>query len=922
MKTSISIATFLLAGSGVAGVAAANLPSPFQGSDTLFDITQAAITAIGTIGPASAYIGGGSGNGQSAMFGNSQGEAPMSRMINNGASICTYDAGGNGQTNASGIVIALDAVDVLASALTGADASTCNVPDGGGLVHNNGTGTPLPDGGVGPTFANYKGVLALLYLGEKNGSGVQDCNTQHRQDLVANWNLLFQDNCTNACNDGTHGGALWHAFRRDDASGTSDVFAGILGGAGPSASASGGFGSSPYCNVINWDTSTANANCVLHAGLQFTGPGGVTQGGCSNNGVCSDGTFCNSTTACANGSTCQAHAPCWLGYAGGVCGGGTSALVGAKCATPDGTTGCDPANPATVCLPQCGTFNGAPDTCVDIETALTSGRATTTHRRPPLDTYGDNPDPNGGAGNPAIGTATRSADVYPTSMQDNDPIRHKCIGGPTNNTLRAGEEVCNRDGTLGVVLPMAASDFLLKVAAPMSGLVQFPTNVVNNTRLGAPPGVHNCALRAGQTRGGSRHGGQCPNGDQENLAKCAVPVDQNLTANGSSQCVTQASTNTAKLRNITWDGRVWNLHMHDGTGVDGSIGYAIETIPTTAPNATGTFCGDGSACTPTGAACADGSACLVRVSLDFTGGFVRIHQVQTVPANTGACQMQDATDQIGCLVHADRCTIGYAGDGARSWAARSPVGKCTGSSTTVTLPCKPVGGACGTGGTCSALTNDNDSLVVNNIAASTATVQLLGQLGEYPLSRKLYLNSLGGFAFAPGDPELQLAKFEAQGQGSTMSGLVTSNGFFLLGDAGPQGPDTPFCEDFNQHTICGAAINDNACNRMPGNSGVLLPDGGFIPGVSAAAMAMDGGLPGDPDPDAASSTTSTVCGNGKVESYEECDPSTPFTCDDGTACTVQADGGGNTCATGPCRSNRTWNCSVPGATVCSSTCRC
>jgi hypothetical protein len=856
MRTSISVATFLLGAAGAAGVGAFNLPTPYQGSDALFGVTQAAITAIGTIGPASEYVGGGSGNGQSAMVAGTQALAPMSLMMTDGGGLCGFDAGGAGQTNASGIVIGLDAIDVLSSLESGGSQGTCNNADGGGLVHS---------GGI---FANYKQVLALLYGGEKNASGVVDCNTTNRQNLVSNWSSLFQNGCPNVCNDGTHGGALWHAFRPDDASGTANVFAAILGlSPAPSASENGGFGASPFCNAMNWDTSPANGNCALGSGLQFTGPGGVAQGACSNEGVCSDGTFCDANTACANGSTCQPNAPCWLGYTGGVCGGGASELVGSKCPTPDGVTGCDPSNPATVCLPQCGTFNGAPDTCVDIETARATGRAPTTHRRPPLGTWGDNPDPNGGAGNPAIGTGTRSADAFPTSMQDNDPIRHKCIGGPTNNTLRAGEEVCDVDGTLGVVLPIPATDFLLKVAAPMSGLVQFPTNVVNNTRLGAPPGVHNCALRLNQTRGGSRHGGQCPNGDMQNLAKCAVPVDQNSVL--PSQCVTQASTNTGKIRNIIWSGSVWNLHMHDGTGVDGSIGYAIETIPTTPPTATGTFCGDGSPCTPTGAACADNSACLVRVSLDFTGAFVRIHEVQTVPANTGACQLQDATDQIGCLAHADRCTVGYAAGGARSWASRSPIGKCTGSSTTVTLPCSPVNGTCGTGGTCSALTTDVDTLLVNNVRPSAPTVQLLGRPGEYPLSRKLYLNSLAGFGSTAVSPaELTLAQFEADG--GSIDPILVNSSFFTVGTAGPNGTDTPFCEDFNQAIVCGAATNDNACTRNPA------------------------GIPRDTKSDGGSGA-STVCGNGIVDAFEECDPAAP-----------------------PAQ----WHCSLPDASTCSPACRC
>ena len=74
-----------------------------------------------------------------------------------------------------------------------------------------------------------------------------------------------------------------------------------------------------------------------------------------------------------------------------------------------------------------------------------------------------------------------------------------------------------------------------------------------------------------------------------------------------------------------------------------------------------------------------------------------------------------------------------------------------------------------------------------------------------------------------------------------MSVFLTSslrNDFFTLGASSPAGADTQFCEDFNEQTICGATSNNNACPSNPT------------------------GLP----------TANTVCGNGTLEAYEECDP--------------------------------------------------
>jgi len=64
MKKMIAIAAFLATGATATSVLA--LPSPYQGSDTLFDLTTQAIAAA-NLTPTGAYVGGGSGNGASAM---------------------------------------------------------------------------------------------------------------------------------------------------------------------------------------------------------------------------------------------------------------------------------------------------------------------------------------------------------------------------------------------------------------------------------------------------------------------------------------------------------------------------------------------------------------------------------------------------------------------------------------------------------------------------------------------------------------------------------------------------------------------------------------------------------------------------------------------------------------------------------------
>src|ERR1700683_4616258 len=120
--------------------------------------------------------------------------SPMSRMINNGGGICTFNGGtaGSTATSASTVVIGLDAVDVLASTQSGA-APACN-----GTADNTGTGLAFSGS---PVFAdpnqNWKYVLALGYGGKDIPTGGGHCNQAARPTLVSNWSSLFQNGCAN-----------------------------------------------------------------------------------------------------------------------------------------------------------------------------------------------------------------------------------------------------------------------------------------------------------------------------------------------------------------------------------------------------------------------------------------------------------------------------------------------------------------------------------------------------------------------------------------------------------------------------------------------------------------------------------------------------------------------------------------------------
>jgi hypothetical protein len=199
-------------------------------------------------------------------------------------------------------------------------------------------------------------------------------------------------------------------------------------------------------------------------------------------------------------------------------------------------------------------------------------------------------------------------------------------------------------------------------------------------------------------------------------------------------------------------------------------------------------------------------------NLAVTGAYHRIHAVHSLaplddPGGAPTCQRVDASDQIGCLVTASPCSLGVAGRQAL-------------------------------------VTNANAAAIKIN-RQSPLSICLEGRF-SYPLARKLYLNSVLGFAALTGE-ELQLAGCMTDlAQPShvppTPDGLLTTNlvaaGFIHIPALVNGG--RPFCEDFNEATLCGAPTNVDACGQPKANFD-------HFPAFE------------------------TVCGDGRVDAFEDCD---------------------------------------------------
>jgi hypothetical protein len=264
MRMRFAAATFLAIGAGSAAVGALDL----LGSDTMNLLTQSVLAAgvCPAVTPGSlVYLGTGSGNGETGMANATQGVAPMSRFLQ-GASpkgkacndVSAKVAGGLGSNgeHAVGIAVALDGVGLAANTN---QLGTCNDPGKGvayaapkslivsdqpgsaaGLQCPNCTGaglneyvptqiTSVPaDPEIGP-WADYLRVLffGLHHPATPGAASPRDCDSDVRRTLIASYKNIFQDA---ACTGGAGCAAgIRHLWRRDDASGTTDVFAALLG---------------------------------------------------------------------------------------------------------------------------------------------------------------------------------------------------------------------------------------------------------------------------------------------------------------------------------------------------------------------------------------------------------------------------------------------------------------------------------------------------------------------------------------------------------------------------------------------------------------------------------------------------------------------------------------------------------------------
>ena len=717
MRISFAIAAAVAAGGGAASAAAATLPQ-FLGSDSLFPVTVAAIAACpGAAGLV--FLGTGSGNGENAMVHGTQAINPSTASLS--ANVCTV-AGGAAELQASqGLVVGLDGLSILASnantgavACNGANNTTC-APEAAGLAFSTAVSTTSH---LHPTytytFGSWKDVLLVLYTGQSNASqntatGDSGCNSDIRNTLANNWGTLFQNPGCATAGTGAGCTILQHAFRRDDAAATANVLLALIG-ASPSP------------------TSASNRNFG-------TSP------------------FCNVNEVGVKAATAANPIKITTNIPHGLTTGQVVTIVGVGknidntqiAGPPAGNIAVD-GNNLTVTVVDGLNFTIAKD-----GTVAGNGTAVGSYANVLL------PPPPGLLTSP-----------IPTDYRELDPIRRPCLSGIT-----AKEDVCNRDGNLGLVLSVVPTNFLGSTAAqyPTTSCVATNFSVAGTTVTDPNTGF---AVKVACPNGEPQHGG--------NL--CVVPVD----ASGNTNCLNLTGNvpfafNPAAVNGIApgaADARVYNSHLL--TGPAGTATYQSDSF-----------------------------------GRSIVGAWYRIHSAHTLAGATGTkCTQADATNQMGCLAQASPCSIGFDGHEATNWDAMS------------------------------ATPGSTVALKINQVAPLAACVQSF----DYPLSRKLYLNTLVGWGnVAASDPtwgpaELALAQCEASE--AFIGPLLTNGGFFNFAPGSAPNGGSPFAEDFNEPSICPTQIP---------------------PATNANAVAFTANAAPIPN-------VGTICGDGRLDPYEDCDDGT------------------------------------------------
>jgi hypothetical protein len=780
MRTPIAFATFLGLGAVAAGVGA--VPQVMKGSDTLFDLlTDGSGVLLNCVvnsvplstSPASStslinYIGTGSGNGENEMEQQSapaQHVAPMSSFLSrNGAvnNICAVKETGTTNATAEGIDFALDGI-IIAASKTSGSSTTCS-----GNTAIDGTGVCDPgtaNAGLGLAYAVVIHDVEKIVPGPnmvletiRNGTDVLVGGTQNNgSTLKPGLERIL------AAGAGQH---VQSTPAGDDvvlpevtytipagAAGWKDILKVIYGG------------------VDNVNNTKSCASAIRYAVADTYS--NVFQSGCSTSATTATGSSATSGNGCRQKTCTGSGTTC-----GTVADGPAELRHAFRRDDASGTT--------DTFLSILGLQK---PTAVNLAACITGFCNGFTGTSPPEDWRTDNViSDDQGTSNAA------KPGAYDWDYQDYDPIRRRCMDG---------DDVCDRRGTLGLVLPIVPTDFLTKSqafaltadtngknipgtgAAPMLGTAQASTIPVFHACSGSNPVVD----------------GRCPNGVTQQTG-CQWPNtgDSGTPAPLGSSFNNYAANYNGK-DNVPTESVVDDV-VYAGWKVGAADGRAYNKIARDLGAAPQPLLRD--------------KKTVGNGFRNITGAFFRLHAVteglgpaEELPGTGGTplCNERDATSQIACLTANDPCSIGYVGRGALS----------NGFNTA--------------------------AIRVNQQAPTDDCVQRLisSPSTSYGLARRLFLNTVAGFENLTGGSAKgnvnEVALAQCLSNPTMMRPIITGHDFV---PNGPSGSDGAVCYDYNPNgtSQCGTTNADDACanngtiplvtgcpncSAIPGSTGKVLP---------------------------------------------------------------------------------------------------
>lgn len=348
-----------------------------------------------------------------------------------------------------------------------------------------------------------------------------------------------------------------------------------------------------------------------------------------------------------------------------------------------------------------------------------------------------------------------------SDYRDLDPIRIPCEAvKDATGALIVGDQVCSANNGSTSPGPIGTPGNLglvqvVEVPPNLAAADIYPTHLCD-------PGKFALVLPKASGDPAALPKPPCPNGGGLTLGHCWQPYFS-VGDTRNYNCIARVTPVQGISRNNVTDGRVYNRWLKDSRGRLLKDNFMVPADPKNFPGNPAT--------TP-------------RL---VTGAFFRTHMDVVATGGGTTCQKTSSPAQLACLTQADPCTIGFAGRNAAS-------------------------------GTTVAVSINGIANTEANIVKLLAPADSADFAARYTLSRRLYLNSLEGFAnLIAGSGEAALAACFATN--SIVDPIMASSDLIPMSRTTTYNPSGSIqCQDFDETASNGCHAggpNTDSCATLP-----------------------------------------------------------------------------------------------------------